>query len=168
MQSDQNLHWLHFGQQRMQNYFMLVMKTLITDKICKLIWVFLGRTCVFSHCGSYGIDYVTDENKACVQNLLFFFSDHWHWLYHHISTVSSENMLPGYMQAVKALMILHSHALYSWPLVSTYCCRMYLYSEGPYQTVRICWLMKTFILCICPKDTVTLVMLNKLRCHTHF
>ena len=32
MPSDQNLHWLHFGKQRMQNYFILVMKTLITRK----------------------------------------------------------------------------------------------------------------------------------------
>ena len=46
-QSDQNLHWAHFGQARMQSFFMWTTKILIRllGSMCRISWVFVRRTC---------------------------------------------------------------------------------------------------------------------------
>ena len=54
-QSDQKLHWAHFGEPRMQVFFMKTMKTLIRQ--CGCTGCFEAsldvhvRTYVFPHCG---------------------------------------------------------------------------------------------------------------------
>ena len=44
-QSEENLHLIHFGQGRMQSFFMRTTNTLIRLRMHLLIEVFVGRTC---------------------------------------------------------------------------------------------------------------------------